>query len=78
VVRVEKGAGRLGGGDGFAEEELTKRTLTNLYKERPTWLANAHERLDVAVLTSYGWPVDIDDQDLLERLLELNLSRPAA
>jgi hypothetical protein len=60
------------------DEELTRRTLTNLYNERPTWLANAHERLDVAVLTAYGWPVDIDDQDLLERLLELNLSRPAA
>ena len=26
--------------------ELKKRTLTNLYNARPTWLANVHERLD--------------------------------
>jgi hypothetical protein len=41
----------------------------------PTWLAQAHERLDVAVLAAYGWPTDIDHEDLLARLLDLNLAR---
>jgi type II restriction/modification system DNA methylase subunit YeeA len=31
------------------EAELKKRTLTNLYNQRPTWLQNAHNRLDRAV-----------------------------
>jgi len=28
---------------------LQKRTLTNLYNERPTWLDLAHKKLDAAV-----------------------------
>jgi hypothetical protein len=38
---------------------LKKRTLTNLYNERPTWLANAHADLDAAMAGAYGWPADI-------------------
>jgi hypothetical protein len=37
------------------EAELKKRTLTNLYNARPAWLAMAHERLDQAVASAYGW-----------------------
>ena len=51
--------------------------LTNLYNQRPTWLDLAHRRLDEAVFDAYGWPVDLSDDDLLARLLELNLSRAA-
>ncbi len=58
-----------------AEEQLRKRTLTNLYNDRPAWLRNLHADLDHAVLAAYGWPDDIDDDDLLSRLLELNLAR---
>jgi type II restriction/modification system DNA methylase subunit YeeA len=57
------------------EGELKKRTLTNLYNARPAWLANAHRALDAAVAAAYGWPADLDDADLLARLLALNLSR---
>jgi hypothetical protein len=49
--------------------------LTNLYNARPTWLAQAHERLDAAVLAGYGWPADIEHEDLLAQLLALNLAR---
>ena len=35
--------------------ELKKRTLTNLYNQRPTWLVNAHMALDAAVAAAYGW-----------------------
>ena len=37
-------------------KQLKKRTLTNLYNERPAWLDNAHRALDDAVSDAYGWP----------------------
>jgi hypothetical protein len=60
---------------GASEAELKQRTLTNLYNARPTWLDLAHRRLDAAVLDAYGWPRDIGDEAILERLLGLNLKR---
>lgn len=36
------------------DPKLKKRTLTNLYNERPTWLRLAHRRLDEAVLAAYA------------------------
>jgi hypothetical protein len=57
---------------------LKERTLTNLYNERPRWLADAHESLDRAVAASYGWPEDISTEDALGRLLALNLERAKA
>ena len=60
---------------GASDAELKKRTLTNLYNERPTWLQLAHEKLDRAVLDAYGWPHDLSDEAILERLLALNLER---
>ena len=62
---------------GASESELKARTLTNLYHQRPTWLDNAHTVLDAAVLAAYGWPADLSDEAILERLLELNLERSA-
>ena len=56
-------------------KDLKKRTLTNLYNQRPTWLANAHAALDAAVAAAYGWPANLDAQAILERLLALNLQR---
>ena len=49
-----------------------RRTLTNLYNERPAWLAHAHAALDAAVATAYDWPADLTDQEILARLLERN------
>lgn len=60
---------------GLAEAELKKRTLTNLYNQRPTWLDLAHRKLDRAVFTAYGWPADLTDEQILERLLALNHQR---
>ena len=56
---------------------LKTRTLTNLYNERPTWLANAHAELDEAVASAYGWPTDVAEEEALARLLALNLERAA-
>lgn len=64
--------------EGASEAELAKRTLTRLYNEQPTWLRLAHEQLDRAVLDTYGWPHDLTDEQILERLLELNLERAGA
>ena len=55
--------------------DLRRRTLTNLYNEPPTWLQNAHSALDEAVAAAYGWDADISDEEVLERLLGLNLER---
>ena len=55
-----------------------KRTLTNLYNQRPTWLELAHKRLDESVFAAYGWKSDLSDEEILERLLKLNLERSRA
>lgn len=62
---------------GLTDAELKKRTLTNLYNQRPTWLDLAHRRLDEVVLDAYGWPHDLSDEQILERLLALNMQRSA-
>jgi hypothetical protein len=56
---------------------LKERTLTNLYNKRPNWLDQAHRRLDQASFAAYGWPADIGDEEILSRLLALNLERAA-
>jgi type II restriction/modification system DNA methylase subunit YeeA len=61
-----------------AAAELKKRTLTNLYNQRPQWLADAHRDLDAAVAAAYGWPADISEEDALAKLLALNLARSGA
>jgi hypothetical protein len=55
--------------------ELKKRTLTNLYNARAAWLELAHQRLDEAVFAAYRWSAGISDEELLGKLLELNLER---
>jgi hypothetical protein len=60
---------------GLDPADLAKRTLTNLYSQRPTWLANAHATLDTAVFAAYAWPSELSDGTLLERLLAVNLAR---
>ena len=63
---------------GISAAELRKRTLTNLYNKPPTWLTNAHAKLDAAVADAYVWPADLTDTEILERLLALNLERAGA
>ena len=48
-----------------ASVELKKRTLTNLYNERPQWLTDAHRDLDAAVAAAYDWPASISKQELV-------------
>jgi hypothetical protein len=76
-----------------AAAKLKELTLTNLYNQRPSWLALAHLKLDRAVALAYGWsetladraqPENKDakdrkaaDEEILDRLLELNQARVA-
>jgi hypothetical protein len=68
---------------------LQKRTLTNLYNQRPSWLTLAHQQLDTAVAAAYalGEPADgfwanythaTPDSDILAQLLALNHARSVA
>jgi len=68
---------RLEPRDADCAAKLKKRTLTNLYNERPAWLDLAHQKLDAAVAAAYGWPADLSDEQILEKLLALNLERAA-
>ena len=66
--------------DDAAAEVLKKRTLTNLYNQRPAWLDHAHARLDAAVADAYGWGDDwragrLADDAILARLFALNQAR---
>ena len=60
------------------EKDLVERTLTKLYNFRPAWLDGAHKALDQAVAAAYGW-IDYSaawtDEEILKRLLALNLER---
>jgi type II restriction/modification system DNA methylase subunit YeeA len=66
--------------DEAAAKELAKRTLTNLYNQRPAWLEYAHGALDEAVADAYGWGDDfragtLTDDEILARLFHLNHER---
>ena len=63
------------------EKELKAQTLTNLYNQRPPWLDRAHKAIDAAVAAAYGWEdytPEMPDEEILARLLALNLERSQA
>jgi len=65
----EAGAEKQRGGHGFAD--VWKRGHF-AWEMR---LVLVHQKLDNAVLDAYGWPPDLSDEAILERLLALNLAR---
>jgi hypothetical protein len=64
--------------DEAAAKELKKRTLTNLYNQRPAWLDGVHKELDAAVAAAYAWPEGLSDDEILARLFALNQERAGA
>ena len=61
--------------DADCAANLKQRTLTSLYNQRFTWLDIAHRELDEVVFAVYGWPVNLSDEQLLEKLLVLNIEK---
>ena len=62
------------------EKELLDRTLTKLYNQRAAWLDAAHKQLDAVVAAAYNWAdytAEMPDEEILKRLLALNLERAA-
>ena len=55
-----------------------EKDLAKLYNQRPVWLHAAHQTLDAAVAAAYGWAdytAEMPDEEILKRLLALNLAR---
>jgi hypothetical protein len=55
-----------------------KETRGSVSREEVIELDDIHRALDSAVLSAYGWPADLSDEQLLERLLALNLERASS
>ncbi len=55
-----------------------KETKNIITLEQIDELDHIHITLDRAVLDAYGWPRTLTDEQILERLLALNLERAAA
>lgn len=51
-----------------SERDLYDRWQTGVLK---TW----HDDIDALVFSAYGWSADMSDEDILERLVELNIKR---
>jgi SAM-dependent methyltransferase len=51
-----------------AEEDAKQRGRVLILKE-------LHDQIDVAVAEAYGWPADLSDEQILERLVALNAER---
>jgi hypothetical protein len=47
-------------------------------KNRRSLIRQRHRDLDAAVAKAYGWPADLSDEQILERLFALNQERAAA
>ncbi len=52
------------------EKEIHEKGLVSVLKE-------IHDALDAAVFDAYGWPHDLTDEQILERLVALNAERAA-
>ncbi len=61
---------KAGGSLSAAEARVRDDAHVLILKER-------HEELDAAVAQAYGWPVDLSEEDILARLVDLNKQRAA-
>jgi hypothetical protein len=54
---------------------LTAKGKTIHEQELVAVLKQLHDELDAAVAEAYGWPVDLADEAILEKLVDLNRQR---
>ena len=62
----------------FDDAEFEKVTRKSVSRAEIQELDDIHTALDLAVLDAYGWSHDLNEEQILERLLALNLARAAA
>ncbi|VGO20265.1 class I SAM-dependent DNA methyltransferase [Pontiella sulfatireligans] len=60
-----------------AGEALTAKEQTIHEQGLVSVLMQLHDELDAAVAEAYGWPADLPDEEILERLVALNAARAA-
>jgi hypothetical protein len=60
-----------------AGDELTKKERDNHEKGLVSVLKQIHDDLDAAVCDAYGWPYNLVDEEILQRLVDLNHERAA-
>ncbi len=60
-----------------AGESLTEKEKLTHEQGLVSVLRQLHDELDRAVADAYGWPVDLSDEEILSRLVELNAARAA-
>ena len=58
-----------------AGETLTAKEKTIHEQGIVSVLKQIHDDLDAAVFDAYGWPHDLDDEEILQRLVDLNHER---
>jgi hypothetical protein len=63
---------KLRPGDALTQKEhdIHERGLVSVMK-------HLHDQIDAAVFDAYGWPHDLSDEEILDRLVELNQERRA-
>ena len=62
-------------GPAFDHAAFLKETRGSVSRDEIRELDDIHRALDAAVLRAYGWPENLSDEAILERLLALNLER---
>ena len=75
--RPSNAAGETGDGLGGPSYELTAKEREIHEKGLVSVLKQIHDDLDAAVFDAYGWPHDLDDEQILQRLVDLNHQRAA-
>ena len=60
-----------------ADEALTAKEQVTHEQGLVSILKQIHDDLDAAVFDAYGWPSDLNDEAILERLVALNAERAA-
>jgi type II restriction/modification system DNA methylase subunit YeeA len=61
----------------WSQAEFDKVTRKSVTRSEIQELDDIHQALDTAVFDANNWPHDLSDEDILERLLALNLERAA-
>ena len=60
-----------------ADEPLDEKEKTIHEQGLVSVLRQIHDDLDAAVMDAYGWPRDLEEEEILQRLVDLNAERAA-